>query len=250
MVERRRGAIRAAVVWDGLSAAVRSRSKVAGSARQLHIVDLGGGTGGMAVRMAEQGHRITVVDPSPDALAALQRRACEAGVTATVRGVLGDAANLLDAVAPACADVVVCHGVLEVVDETTQALHGMATVLMSGGYLSLVAPQWSAAVLAHVLAGHLADAHTLLIGSDQGSDNSGAVPRRFSRRDLESLVVAAGLNVVDVHGIGVFTDYISSGVADSVLEAAEDLQALEFAASTHPDFMSVATQLHVLAVRS
>ena len=35
------------------------------------VVDLGGGTGGFAVRLAESGHRVRVVDPSPDALAAL-----------------------------------------------------------------------------------------------------------------------------------------------------------------------------------
>ena len=48
---------------------------------QARIVDVGGGTGGLAVQLAELGHRVTVVDPSPDALAALERRAREAGVS-------------------------------------------------------------------------------------------------------------------------------------------------------------------------
>ena len=38
--------------------------------RSLEVLDLGGGTGGVAVLLAERGHRVTVVDPSPDALAA------------------------------------------------------------------------------------------------------------------------------------------------------------------------------------
>ena len=57
-------------------------------------LDVGGGTGGFAVPLAELGHRVTVVDPSPDALAALQRRAAEAGVADRVRAVQGDAAGL------------------------------------------------------------------------------------------------------------------------------------------------------------
>ena len=42
------------------------------------VLDIGGGTGGFAVRVAELGHRVPVVDPSPDALASLDRRAREA----------------------------------------------------------------------------------------------------------------------------------------------------------------------------
>ena len=40
-----------------------------------------------AVRLAEQGHQVTVVDPSPDALAALGRRAAESDVADRVTGV-------------------------------------------------------------------------------------------------------------------------------------------------------------------
>ena len=54
-------------------------------------LDLGGGTGGLAVPLAELGHHVTVVDPSPDALAALARRAGEAGVADRVTAVQGDA---------------------------------------------------------------------------------------------------------------------------------------------------------------
>ena len=53
--------------------------------RACDVLDIGGGTGGFAVRVAELGHRVTVVDPSPDALAALDRRAREGGVEVTGR---------------------------------------------------------------------------------------------------------------------------------------------------------------------
>ena len=41
----------------------------------LDVVDVGAGTGGLAVSIASRGHRVTVVDPSPDALAAARWRA-------------------------------------------------------------------------------------------------------------------------------------------------------------------------------
>ncbi|MGL5860198.1 MAG: methyltransferase domain-containing protein, partial [Phycicoccus sp.] len=58
--------------------------------RVLRVLDLGGGTGGTAVPLAAAGHDVTVVDPSPDALAALRRRAGESGVTSRVRALQGD----------------------------------------------------------------------------------------------------------------------------------------------------------------
>ena len=128
MVERR-SAIRAALVWDAVQAVLAARS-VDAPDRPLEVVDLGGGTGGLAVRVAELGHHVVVVDPSPDALASLERRTADAGMvdgrqeqgSGTVRGILGDAATLPDLVPAGSADVVVCHGVLEVVDVPAQAL--------------------------------------------------------------------------------------------------------------------------------
>ncbi|MGZ6791503.1 MAG: methyltransferase domain-containing protein, partial [Mycobacteriales bacterium] len=66
--------VRTAVVWEVLSAVLHEEDP-RGSG--LVVVDAGGGTGGFAVPLAELGHRVTVVDPSPDSLAALQRRAAE-----------------------------------------------------------------------------------------------------------------------------------------------------------------------------
>src|SRR3712207_9342621 len=66
--------VRTAVVWDALDVLVAELVTATGRPA-LDVVDLGGGTGGFAVPLAGLGHRVTVVDPSPDALAALQRRA-------------------------------------------------------------------------------------------------------------------------------------------------------------------------------
>src|SRR5215218_10860021 len=106
----RRSAARTSVVWQALRPALDGAGDV---------LDIGGGTGGFAVRVAELGHRVSVIDPSPDALAALDRRAREQGVAVT--GQQGDVADLLEVTGPASADVVLCHGVLEVVDDPAAA---------------------------------------------------------------------------------------------------------------------------------
>ncbi len=247
MVERGRSAIRTAVAWDALSSALAARA-AASHGRTLQVVDLGGGTGGLAVRVAELGHHVVVVDPSPDALASLERRAAEAGVTNAVRGVLGDADTLLDVVGADAADAVTCHGVLEVVDAPDQALRAVAEVLRTDGCLSLLAAQRSGAVLGRALAGHLADAQAILDDPDGRWGATDPVPRRFSRQQLEELLTGAGFTITETRGVRTFADHLSSAVVDGEPGAAEELGHLEVAVATHPDFMAVATQLHLLAV--
>lgn len=247
MVEHRRSAIRTAVVWETLDAALAARAH---PDRALQVVDLGGGTGGLAVRLAGVGHHVIVVDPSPDALASMERRAAEEDVTARVRGVLGDADTLHELVPPGSVDAVVCHGVLEVVDDPGQALRSVAGVLQPGGCLSLLAAQRAGAVLGRALAGHLAEAQAILDDPDGRSGALDPAPRRFDRARLESLLAAAGFTVQAVHGVRTFADHISSGVVDGEPGAAEELQRLEVAVSTHPDFMAIAGQIHLLATRT
>ncbi|MCZ0995772.1 methyltransferase domain-containing protein [Streptomyces noursei] len=83
---RPRASLRTAVVWDVLKDALERRVKAAGR-DALDVLDTGGGSGNFAVPVARLGHRVTVVDPSPNALFALERRAAEAGVADRIRGV-------------------------------------------------------------------------------------------------------------------------------------------------------------------
>ena len=69
------GNVRTAAIWTQVRALSESRQREL--SRPLRVLDLGGGTGGLAVALAEQGHTVTVVDPSPDALASMSRRVAE-----------------------------------------------------------------------------------------------------------------------------------------------------------------------------
>jgi S-adenosylmethionine-dependent methyltransferase len=244
VVERRRSTLRTAVVWDALRARLETRSHEVG--RPLDVVDLGGGTGGLAVRIAGLGHRVTVVDLSPDALASLERRASEAEVA--VDAVQGDADSLVQIVGDESLDAVVCHELLEVVDKPERAIEQVAAALRPGGFASVLVAQRSGAVFARALAAHLAQARELLDHPD-GAAATDRVMRRFSRAELEALLAGAGLRVEEVRGVRVFADHISSAVVDADPAAADDLQALEAAVADRPEFLAVAAQLHVLARR-
>lgn len=244
----RHGDVRTAVVWNGLQASL-DRQQAGAPGRPLDVLDLGGGTGGFAVRVAMAGHRVTVVDPSPDALAALARRAAESGVSDQVRGVQGDAGDLLDVVAADSVDLVLCHGVLEVVDDPTQALGVVTSVLRPGGRLSLLVAQRHAAVLGRALTGHLGDAERLLVDPEGGAGTGDPSPRRFTDTEVAALLDAAGCEVETVHGVRVFVDLVPSPAVDAEPGALETLLRLEAEVADRPEYRAVATQLHLLAVR-
>jgi SAM-dependent methyltransferase len=235
MASERRGSTRTAVVWSALEPTLGSGP--------LDVLDIGGGTGGLAVRVGELGHQVTVVDPSPDALAALDRRAREHDVE--VAGRQGDLSSLLDVVDPESADLVLCHGVLEVVDDPAAALATLAQVLRPGGVLSLLVAQRDAAVVARAMAGHFQQALDLL----DSSNGQGRAGRRYTRDELTSLVQEAGLTPDAMHGIRVFTDLVPGSLLDLEPGATAALVELEQAVSTRPEYLSLATQLHLLAHR-
>ncbi|MGW5620577.1 methyltransferase [Streptomyces olivaceus] len=242
---RSRAALRTAVVWDVLQDALDRRVKATGR-EALDVLDTGGGSGNFAVPVAGLGHRVTVVDPSPNALFALERRAAEAGVADRVRGVQGDAGGLFDVVERGGYDAVLCHGVLEYVDDPAEGVRNVVAALRAEGVLSLLAAGLGGAVLARALAGHFTEARQALADPDGRWGTGDPVPRRFTAEQLTGLVEAAGLRVGSVHGVRVFADLVPGGLVDTEPGAVDALLRLEAAAAGLAAFHSVATQLHVL----
>ena len=235
--------VRTAVVWEVLSAVLAEADRAGDG---LQVVDAGGGTGGFAVPLAAAGHRVTVVDPSPDSLAALQRRAAERGVADRVTALQGDLSELPGLVPAGSADLLLCHSVLEVVDDPAEALGAAAGVLRTGGRLSLLAANRAAAVLARALAGHPDEAARVLTDPAGRWGTADGVRRRFDAAELEQLVTRAGLVVEQLHGVRVVSDLVPGAVLDAEPAA---LLALERVLSERPPFRDVATQLHLLALR-
>jgi S-adenosylmethionine-dependent methyltransferase len=204
----------------------------------LSVVDAGGGTGGLAVPLAVAGHRVTVVDPSPDSLAASDRRAAEAGVGDRITGVQGDLDDLPRIVAAGSADAVLCHRVLEFVDDRDAALAHVSSALRPGGLASLLVANRLAQVVQRALAGRFAEATEAL--------RPHPAPGPVDRAELEELVTRSGLVVQQVHGVRVVSDLVPGALLDDP-EAVAAVVALEQAAAEHPALREVATQLHVLA---
>ena len=255
---RPHAALRTGVVWEVLREALARRAQATGR-QVLDVLDTGGGSGSFAVPVAGLGHRVTVVDPSPNALFALERRAAEQGVAwaaeapagqgpgRVVRGVQGDTRDLLDVAGRAAFDLVLCHGVLEYVEDPAAGLEAVAGTLRPGGTLSLLAAGVGGAVLSRALAGRFAEARRALADPGGRWGEADPVPHRFTVAALTSLVSGVGLEVREVHGIRVFADLVPGALVDSAPDAMAELTRLEAEAARLPAFQAIAGQLHVLA---
>lgn len=218
---------------------------------QPHVVDVGGGSGVWAVPFAVSGCLVTVVEPNPNALATLRRRASEEGVADRITAVADDSDALGAHVRAASADLILAHGLLEVVDDPGPAVDALVTALAPAGSLSVLAANRYAAVLQRALAGRFSEARTLLSAAGGVLPEDGeTLLRRFGRAELTDLLCAAGLTLASVQGDGVVSDLVAARDADFGTGAGSwdaELGEFESMAASVPAFRDVASRLHVLA---
>ncbi|WP_343899610.1 class I SAM-dependent methyltransferase, partial [Nocardioides aquaticus] len=126
------------------------------------VVDLGCGTGSLAVLLSERGHRVRGTDLAPAMVAAARAKADAAGVGDRVTVVEGDAGH--PSYGPGSADVVLCRHVLWALPDPAAALAAWGRLLRPGGLLLLVEGRWhtggglDAATTVRLVADHVAGA--------------------------------------------------------------------------------------------
>lgn len=243
--------LRTAALWSSVHDLVQTQA--AACQRALRILDLGGGTGELAVPLAGLGphlvQSVTVVDPSPDALAALERRAGESGIPDCVVALQGDADTLAELLPGREFDLVCCHGVLEFVDDPLASLRSLAAVLAPGGVVSLLVAGRLAGVLHRALAGDFTGATAILETPDGRWGPGDPLPRRFDLSQVRSLAAAAGLQVQTWHGVRLLSELVPSAHADTE-QAKTALLGLEECLAGHPAYPwlgELGAALHVVA---
>lgn len=214
------------------------------------MLDVGGGSGTWAVPLAIAGCPVTVVDTSPNALATLARRADEAEVTGLITPVNGDVDTLAE-VAPADgSDLVLGHGLLEVVDDPGRVLTALACAAAPGGAVSVLTVGRYGAFVGRVATGRLAEARALLTDPDGRTGPDDPLLRRFDAGRLRELAAASGrLEVEALQGDGTLEAWLPGPGQESEPAGREERDELDALASTVPELGEVAPRLHLLARR-
>jgi 2-polyprenyl-3-methyl-5-hydroxy-6-metoxy-1,4-benzoquinol methylase len=213
----------------------------------LRALDVGCGTGTTAVRLAGLGIRVTLLDSSPAMLELAERTSIQAGVRDKITVNHGDAAQLANIFQPGSFDIILCHNLLEYVDDPGTVLRG-AVRLMRGSspiFSVLVRNQAGEVLRAALQTGDLAAAEQNLT-ADWGHESLyGGEVRLFATATLEALLKDARLTMKAQRGVRVIADYLPAQISRS--GAYERIFALERKLGERPEFFGVARYLHCLA---
>lgn len=216
----------------------------------MRALDLGCGTGAAALRLARLGMDVTLLDSSPQMLEISKRTAQEAGVSNNVALQLGDATRLTDLFPAGSFDVILCHNVLEFLDDPIDVLRGAARALRdSPAILSVLVRNRTGEVFkAAIQAGDLAAAESTLTAEwGQESLYDGPV-RLFTSDSLKAMLKASSLAVIAERGVRVLADYLPPRISRSA--EYDRIFELERKLGTRPEFAAVARYIQIIACHS
>ncbi|MGA9131612.1 MAG: methyltransferase domain-containing protein [Candidatus Sulfotelmatobacter sp.] len=210
------------------------------AARSLSALDVGSGTGTTAIRLARLGMNVTLLDSSPAMLDIAQRAAQEAGVADRVVLEEGDARQMTNLLHAASFDVILCHNVLEYLEDPIAVLCGAARGLRdSSSILSVLVRNRAGEVFkAAIQAGDLAVAENNLTAEWGQESLCGGRVRLFTSASLQALLKAATLEVIAERGVRVLADYLPSRISRSA--DYERILDLERKLSSRPEYAAVA----------
>jgi SAM-dependent methyltransferase len=213
----------------------------------LCALDLGCGTGVTAVRLARLGIHVTLLDSSPAMLDIAKRTTDEAGVTGNVVLQEGDAAQLANLFHIRSFDVILCHNLLEYLDDPGAVLRGAVRVMRdSSAILSVLVRNQAGEVLKAALqTGDLAAAEQNLTAEWGQESLYGGRVRLFTPEALEAILNDASLTINTRGGVRVIADYLPEQISRSA--EYERIFTLERKLGKRREFFAVARYMHCLA---
>lgn len=224
-----KGAIRLAVLQADLDETMPQRP--------LRILDVGAGLGHMALQLAEQGHQLTLAEPSEAMLEGARQRFAAAAIDA--RFIQTDWQHLPQHLDERF-DLVLCHAVLEWLAAPLAILPVLHRMTTADGWLSLAFYNKDALIYRNLLKGHF---RKLKKQHYAGEGQSLTPQQPLDPRELETHLAPAW-SIRHRSGIRVFHDYMPLEFQHKAELAT--LVEMELAHRRHPTFAGLGRYLHWL----
>jgi S-adenosylmethionine-dependent methyltransferase len=216
--------------------------------RSLNILDAGGGSGRDAIRLALQGHTVTVLDYSDVMLREAQQDAESGGVSAKIKLQLGKIEDIPTLYPTPQFDVVLFNNVIQYMADAKNALQMVFQPLLPGGFLSLTSiNRYSMAYRDALLKLDLDSAFNQLDKHQMYTETFDTMTTIYSGEELIQLMTKIGHTVVGHYGIRCVNDYIADNERkhDSAFYA--ELERLEIAMSDRYPYYLLARIFQIVA---
>jgi S-adenosylmethionine-dependent methyltransferase len=250
------GRLRQEIAWRRLATFLEGIWNTASSTPR-RILDAGCGTGELALRLAQIGHQVVLLDPAEEMLSLAQ---CQAKALRPppafppqfLQGTIEEAIGFFEA---GSFDLILCHCLVEYLPDPSPALAALRHILRPDGWLSLITVNRRQEPLRLAIRDQrFAEALTALTDASLTDSLFGIRRLAYGREELEATLQKAGFEVVEDGGIGIFIDYLAKEVIDYLAKEAiedrssfESLLNLEEEAGKHHPWKDVARYLHLFA---
>jgi S-adenosylmethionine-dependent methyltransferase len=217
--------------------------------RRLRVLDIGSGAGTMALRLARLGFQVTLLDSSPQMLDLASTAARGAGLGASIAPREGDAYDAASLFQGEFFDLILCHNLLEFMDDPGAVLRAASQLMLDASLLSvLVRTQAGEVFKAAIQAGDLEAATDSLSAAWGRESLCGGRVRLFQPEDLIKMLRQISLTTVALRGVRVISDYLPPTICR---EAEYDrILALERRLGRRPEFARVARYAQLFVRRT
>ena len=238
------GRLRSELAWENL------RCCLPQAAATRRALDVGGGVGFASLQLAQMGFNVVLLDSSEEMLGIARQQAEASSVTARISFCHADAGCLPELFEASYFDVVICHNLLEYVEDPFAVVRQMAHVMREDAVVSVLVRNRAGEVLRAAIKSADWKLAAANLSAETVTDSLFGEPVRvFTPVDVSSVLAKAGLGVVAEHGVRVLSDYLDLP-DDLNSEAYRQVFELERILGAQSQFAAIARYTQVIGRRS
>ena len=214
----------------------------------LRVLDAGGGNGLDSLALARMNHQIDIVDISQQMLNDARANAALAGVTARLDTHAIDILSIDKVFATNEFDIVLCHNVIQFIDEVQPLLEMLLQVLKPGGFISLITTnQYSLPYQAAFMEQDLDKAFTQLDAADQYNSIFEVNSHEYRPDEVMQWLTSMGFTLEKHYGIRCLYNYWGTNELKNDSTVYAKLKKLEMEFTDREPYKQTARQFQLIA---
>ncbi|MFZ3591341.1 class I SAM-dependent methyltransferase [Bacillus sp. DJP31] len=213
--------------------------------KPLRILDIGCGFGITSIWLSELGHQVTGIDITPDMIETAKQKAEEKGKN--IMFLLGDLTSLERTLESETFDFILCHNVLGYIENPTEILEKLQSLLTKDGYISIINHNPASKVLKKAIVEEDIIQAKEAIGKEQEFNPLiGAVVHQYSTETYYKWFDLLKLQLTKHYGVRCVFDYLHENSTLKHARHVDDLLALELELGKMSPFKDIAFFSHFI----